>query len=225
MEKTLPPTPRPRGRPALTDQHREAVLQAARDVLAAEGLGGLQARALARRAGLSVGSIYKLFGDIDELVRTLNRETHREFAVHHRAALDAISPDETDVMVPLMALARAYIDFVIANERRWAAVLETSQRRAGPRPPDYSQSENALFGIVETVIKDVPGFADPAWRAKAARAMWASVHGIVSITLPNSRAEDPAADTLSQIELIIGAVIRDAGRRSTDHLRQAPQAD
>ena len=124
-------TPRPRGRPALTDQHREAVLQAARDLLASDGLAGLQARTLARRAGLSVGSIYKLFGDIDELIRRLNRETHREFAVHHRAALDAVNPDERDVMVPLMALARAYIDFVIANERRWAAVLETSQRRAG----------------------------------------------------------------------------------------------
>tara|TARA_R110000868_G_scaffold161369_5_gene391612 strand:- start:66 stop:734 length:669 start_codon:yes stop_codon:yes gene_type:complete len=205
------PATRPRGRPGLTDQNREAALQAARDLLAESGLPGLQARAIAGRAGLSVGSIYKLFGDIEALVRTLNRETHREFAAHHSAALAELDPGETDVMVPLMALARAYIDFVIANERRWAAVLQTSQRRAGPRPPDYSQSENALFAIVETVIEGVPGFADPALRARAARAMWASVHGIVTITLPNSRAEDPAADTMSQIELIIGAVIRDAG--------------
>jgi AcrR family transcriptional regulator len=206
-----PAAKKPRGRPGLTGHDREAALQAARTLLAAEGLEGLQARAIARKAGLSVGSIYKLFGDIDALVRILNLETHREFAAHHRAALDAIAPAQTGVEARLMVLARAYLDFVLANGARWEAVLRGSRRVEGGRPPDYVQSEDGLFVIVESVIADLPGFADPLLRARAARALWASVHGIVSLTLANSRAGDPAADAMAQIRLILGAVIRDAG--------------
>lgn len=210
--KPAPPGKKPRGRPGLTEQDREAALQAARALLATEGLEGLQARAIARKAGLSVGSIYKLFGDIDALVRILNLETHTEFSAHHRAALDALASGETDVEARLLVLARAYLDFVLANGARWDAVLRGSRRVEGGRPADYVRSEDGLFAIVESVIAEMPGFTDPALRAQAARAMWASVHGIVSLTLANSRAADPAADAMAQIELILGAVIRDAGR-------------
>ncbi|WP_091771894.1 TetR/AcrR family transcriptional regulator [Maricaulis salignorans] len=199
-----------RGRPGLTDQDREVALQAARVLLAEQGLNGLQARAIARKAGLSVGSIYKLFGDIDALVRFLNLETHQEFSAHHRAALAAISPDESDVETRLMVLARAYLDFVLANSARWEAVLHGSRRTDTSRPADYVQSEDNLFAIVESVIADVPGFAGPGQRARAARALWASVHGIVSLTLANSRGSDPAAEAMAQIGVILGAVIRDA---------------
>lgn len=207
----IAPAKKPRGRPGLTEADREAALEAARALLASAGLEGLQARAIARKAGLSVGSIYKLFGDIDALVRILNLETHREFSAHHRAALEAVSPGEIDVEARLMVLARAYLDFVLANGARWDAVLRGSRRVEGGRPADYVQSEDGLFAIVESVIGALPGFADPAQRARAARALWASVHGIVSLTLANSRASDPAADAMAQISLILGAVIRDAG--------------
>ncbi|WP_417483428.1 TetR/AcrR family transcriptional regulator [Maricaulis sp.] len=209
-ESARPDTPKPRGRPGLTEQDRGAALQAARKLLATVGLEGMQARAIAREAGLSVGSIYKLFGDIEALVRLLNLETHREFAAHHRAALEAIDGGAVSAEARLMALARAYLDFVLANGRRWDAVLRTSRRGEGGRSADYVQSEEGLFAIVESVIADLPRFADPALRARAARALWASVHGIISVTLANSRASDPAADALAQIDLILGAVTRDA---------------
>ena len=220
MDESLPKSPEParpaarksRGRPGLTERDRDLALQAARTLLAAEGLEGLQARAVAREAGLSVGSIYKLFGDIESLVRTLNLETHREFAAHHRAALEAMTDEGSDAEARLMALARAYLEFVLDNGRRWDAVLRTSRRVEAGRPAEYFQSEEALFAIVESVIGELPGFADPVRRARAARALWASVHGIISVTLANSRASDPAADALAQVDLILGAVTRDASQ-------------
>jgi AcrR family transcriptional regulator len=203
---------KPRGRPGLTGRDRDVALQAARTLLAAEGLEGLQARAVAREAGLSVGSIYKLFGDIESLVRVLNLETHREFAAHHRAALEALGGEESNAGARLMALARAYLDFVLENGRRWEAVMRTSRGIEAGRPAEYVQSEEALFAIIESVIGDLPGFADTALRARAARALWASVHGIISVTLANSRASDPTVDALAQVDLILGAVTRDASQ-------------
>ncbi|WP_417468032.1 TetR/AcrR family transcriptional regulator [Maricaulis sp.] len=209
-EPASPGVRKSRGRPGLTERDREAALQAARTLLSTGGLEALQARAIAREAGLSVGSIYKLFGDIDSLVRILNLETHREFAAHHRAALAAMTGEGSDAEARLTALARAYLDFVLENGRRWDAVLRTSRRVEAGRPAEYVQSEEALFAIVESVIADLPGFADPVLRARATRALWASVHGIISVTLANSRASDPATDALAQIDLILGAVTRDA---------------
>lgn len=205
--------PRPRGRPGLTEEQREQALEAAAGLLAEAGLEGMKARAIAARAGLSVGSIYKLFGDIDDLVRELNLATYREFAAQHRAALASASTPGAGIMDRLMALAQTYVSYVNRNEKRWMALLAFNRRQAAPPPREYIATENELFGIVETVLADIPHYSDARLRARSARAMWAAVHGIVVITLPNSAEPDPVEDTLFQIELVIGAVIRDAERQ------------
>lgn len=201
---------RPRGRPGLTPEVRKQALQAAGELLAERGLKGMQARTIAARAGLSVGSIYKLFGDIDDLIRELNLETYRALAVHHVSALEAAGLADDRVVERLMVLARAYIEFVVTQNARWTALLSFNRRQAGGGPRAYTDTENELFGIVESVLEPAPGFGAPDFRARAARALWASVHGIVTVALPNAAYDDPVADTLDQIEMIVGALIRDA---------------
>jgi AcrR family transcriptional regulator len=204
---------RPRGRPGLTPEVREHALKAAGKLLAERGLKGMQARTIAARAGLSVGSIYKLFGDIDDLIRELNLETYRTLAVHHVSALEEAGLPEDRVVERLMVLARAYIEFVVTQNARWMALLSFNRRQAGAAPKAYTETENELFGIVESVLEPAPGFADSAVRARAARALWASVHGIVTVTLPNAAYRDPVAEALEQTAMIVGAVIRDAAVR------------
>ncbi|WP_300542355.1 TetR/AcrR family transcriptional regulator [Maricaulis sp.] len=212
--QTVENTGRPRGRPGLTPEVREQALQAAGELLAEKGLKGMQARTIASRAGLSVGSIYKLFGDIDDLIRELNLQTYRDIAVHHEAALDKAGLPETQVFDRVMVLARAYIEFVVTQNARWMALLSFNSRHGAMAPREYRETEDALFGFVESVLAPAPGFADPRFRARAARALWASVHGIVTVTLPNSAYDDPVADALDQIGMIAGGVIRDAAARA-----------
>ena len=88
-QQATPTRPRPRGRPGLTPEVREQALLTAGELLAEQGLKGMQARTIAARAGLSVGSIYKLFGDIDDLIRELNLRTYRDIEIHHSSALEA----------------------------------------------------------------------------------------------------------------------------------------
>ncbi len=205
------PQARPRGRPALTEEQREQALAAAAQLLSEQGLDGMKARVIAQRAGLSVGSIYKLFGDIDELVRALNLRTYADFAAHHRAALLRLEGSNASVMDRLMALAGAYVDFVQKNGPRWRALLAFNRRQEQAHPASYLRLQDDLFGIVESVMCDLPGLEDEARCAEQVRALWASVYGIVNFTLPNSQAEDPLAETMRHIELIVGAVVRDCG--------------
>jgi AcrR family transcriptional regulator len=209
---------RPRGRPGLTPEVRERALKAAGQLLAEKGLKGMQARTIAARAGLSVGSIYKLFGDINDLIRELNFATYRDIADHHVSALDSAGLPPEQVVERLMVLARAYIEFVVTQNARWTALLAFNRSQAGSAPRAYLETEDALFGIVESVLEPGPGFEHREFRARAARALWASVHGIVTVTLPNSRHRDPVADAIGQIELVVGGMIRDAAARKQARL-------
>lgn len=202
---------RPRGRPALTDDQREQALAAASQLLAEQGLDGMKARVIAQRAGLSVGSIYKLFGDIDDLVRALNLRTYAEFAAHHRAALIELEGQGASVKTRLMALADAYIRFVQTNGPRWRALLAFNRRETGSPSAERLAIQDGLFGIVEGVMTDLPALSDEESRRRTTRALWAAVHGIVVMTLPNSISDDPVAEARDHIDLIVGAVVRDCG--------------
>lgn len=202
--------PRTRGRPGLTPEVREQALQAAGRLLAERGLKGMQARTIAARAGLSVGSIYKLFGDIEDLIRELNLRTYRDLAAHLRASLAEAAQPETAVFERTMVLVRAYIEFIVTQNARFHALLTFNQRQAVAAPKAYRETEDALFGIVEGVLAGGPGFEDEAFRRRAARTLWASVHGIVTVTLPNATLDDPVGEALEQISMMVGALIRDA---------------
>ncbi len=204
---------RPRGRPALAPEARAQALAAAGQLLAEEGLKGMKARAIAERAGVSVGSIYKLFGDIDDLVRELNMLTYRDFAAHHRDALAKSGLDESDVHGRVMVLARAYVDFVTREDARWRALLTFNRRQSGTAPRYYTQYEDELFNLVIDVLAPAPGLEGQSQREAAARALWAAVHGIVLIVLPNASYDSPMDAAMSQIEMIVGAFIRDAAAR------------
>ena len=207
----LTPDRRSRGRPGLTEQDRERALGAATELMSREGLDGIKARAVAQRAGISIGSIYKMFGDIDDLVRAVNLQTYQDFADHQRLALDAASLPGATVQMRLMSLARAYVDFVLVNERRWSALLSFSVRQTGSEPEAYSQTRQKLFDLVESVMIDLPRLSDVALRSRSTHALWAAVHGIVFLALPDLSQQERLVETIQQIELIVTAVVRDAG--------------
>ncbi len=182
-------------------------------MLAEEGLKGMQARTIARRAGLSVGSIYKLFGDIDDLIQELNLQTYQDIADHHDAALAAAKLPETAVHDRLMVLARAYIEFVVSQNARWSALLTFNARHGAALPKPYHDVEDELLNIIANELARAPGFADVDHRMRASRAVWAAVHGIITVGLPNARVSDPVSEVLAQIDLVVTGMLCNAAQR------------
>ena len=164
---------RPRGRPALTQDQRAQALAAAGDLLAEVGPEGMKAREIAMRAGLSVGSIYKQFGDIEDLIRTLNLQTYQAFAEHHRAALAAADAQTGDVLERLMALARAYVGFVRDNGPRWRALLASTRRTDIEQPEAHQAIEAELYSVVGAVLADLPACSDVQECHDVVEALWA----------------------------------------------------
>lgn len=164
------------------DEVATRVLAIAERLLEEGGSAQLQARTIAREAGVSVGSIYNLFGDLADLHRAVNMTLLDRLgaagaeAMRDMQARGVVRPRER-----LIALANAYIAFVERHAGAWSALLAFNRGpAAGSHPSWYTERLDTLFAIIARVLDDGGYGLDPVRRDLAARALWSSVHGIVT---------------------------------------------
>ncbi len=194
------------GRKKFDPAVRETVLQATRQAMETRGLEGVKARLIAQRAGISVGSIYNLFGDLDDLIRLVNGETYDELHTIVTCALKKARVDRLEPLEQMLALAKAYLEYVERHQTRWLATLAFNRGQIDAPPHWYLQKELALFRVIEEALTAFPGAKDPEIRRQNARALWASVHGIVTIAVADGFLMQPIDDVWAQIRIIVEAV-------------------
>ena len=198
---------KPRGRPSLGEGARQDIIEAAGDILAKQGLEKVNARAVAAQSGVAVGTIYKYFEDLDELIRFANGRTYDELFAFQTTVVEEARQAGGGVYEQLMALARGYLEFVQANQNRWSAVLAFNSKQETP-PDWYRAKEGALLGIVEGVMSGIPNLGDKIARLQIAMALWSSVHGIITITMTGGFAANGAQEAMEQMEIVVKPVVR-----------------
>ena len=203
---------KPRGRPSLGEAARQDIIDAAADILTRQGLEKVNARAVAAQSGVAVGTIYKYFEDLDELVRYANGHTYDQLFAFQSTVVKEARQAGGGVYEQLMALARGYLEFVQANQNRWAAVLAFNSKQETP-PDWYRGKEGALLGIVEGVMSGIPDLGDKVARLQIAMALWSSVHGIITITMTGGFAANGAQEAMEQMEIVVKPVVRELERR------------
>jgi AcrR family transcriptional regulator len=186
-------------RPATADRRaalRETLLRLAADRIAAEGLAALKARALAAEAGCSVGTLYNVFGDLDDLVLAVNGETFRALGAHVGAAIaraDAADPTER-----LIVMSEAYLDFASRNPLLWRALFDVEMRSDGPVPDWYRAALDRLLAIIDAPLAEVFPDLSPSEIRVRTRALFSSVHGITLLGLER-RISGVERDRLSEM--------------------------
>ena len=180
------------------------ILAAAERIVRDEGLAALQARRVAKAADCAIGTVYNVFGDIDDLIIAVNSRTLADLGGGLEAALARSAAGSLEVR--LMALAGAYLDFAIANGRRWRAVFEHTLPEQKARPASFVADRTRLLALLEHQL--ATQLPDPAARTDAARALYASVHGIVQLSLDGRLGAVGPSDCERQIRLLVGLVLR-----------------
>ena len=156
------------------EQLREIALQAAEELVAAHGLAALSTRKVATRIGYTVGSLYMVFRNLDDLIAQMNERT---LTALHERLLEAIAAGPPPVMT-LQALAHAYLRFALAEPHRWLAVYQHRM------PPDQPLSESftariaGMFELVQQPLALLRPNLAPEEIALAAQALWSSIHGV-----------------------------------------------
>lgn len=159
------------------EELREHILQAATELISSNGLEGLSAREVARRIGYSAGTIYNVFDNLDDLILTIEGRMLDELD----RKLDAL-PHAGDARTDLLLLAETYLAFTHSNPKLWNLLFEHHLPAGTDVPPSYRAKLETLLARIENAMGPLTdGEADSA-RKRAARVLWAGVHGITSLS-------------------------------------------
>jgi len=185
------------------DRLRLRILHAAKRIIRAEGLQAVQARRVAKDAECSVGTLYNIFGEIDDLLMAVNSDTLGDLGRHLTATLEQVAGEP--LIDRLMALANTYLEFAVAHRRRWRAIFEHVLPEKKQRPPSFLTDRTRLLALIEDQLAEL--VPEPGPRADAARALFASVHGIVQLSLDGRLGAVSTNDCERHIRFVVELVI------------------
>ena len=178
-------------------QLRVLILDAAQEIIEAQGLAGLSAREIARRVGYSPGTIYNIFANLDDVV--LNVEGRVLDALDARLSDIQESEDAAGAEGRLIRIAHGYLAFTLERPRLWNLLFEHHMPAGTELPSWYEQKLERLMGQIERALAPYFPPAAEAELKRAAGALWAGVHGIASLA---SAAKLPVVKTEAAGRLI-----------------------
>lgn len=167
-----------------TEEQREASrrqLQAAASSLYADvGAGGVSARAIADRAGVSVGTIYSYFGSLQGLMQSLWMQPLERI----NARLTLIARAATDPVERIRKLLEAYVEVATGAPELFRGAFLFVRPESLEKPPRAAPDTAVFYALLMAAIAE--GQAEGRVRAgdpgQLAQLAWAAVHG--SLALP-----------------------------------------
>jgi AcrR family transcriptional regulator len=167
-------------------------LAAAGEIAEKEGLRGLKARRIAREIGYTIGTIYNLFEDLDDLIVHFNGTT---LDALYEACVAVRLDGEPEAAV--RALAQAYIRFTRDHPKRWSALFEHRLPEGKELPEWHHAKILRLLGLLERALAPLFPPGREAERHHTARVLWSSLHGICSLESAGKLVETESVEAMS----------------------------
>src|SRR6201997_1303705 len=159
---------------------KEALLQAALDLIGQKGAAGFTFADAARMAGVSPAAPYRHFRDRDELLSSIAQRGFEQFEAALTLAWDDGRPD---TVTAFERVGKAYLSFAREEPAFYSAMFESGL------PPDVNPalmaaSERA-FGIIRAAAERLAALAPAGTPRPPALMMalhiWSMTHGIASL--------------------------------------------
>ena len=175
------------------EELKEMSVISARKIIAAQGLSNLNMRRIAGDIGYTVGTLYNVFEDMDDLMMHINAATLDALY----AALEKDVPqNDKNATRALKQIAKTYIRFATENFNLWNVLTNYEQMTEEDRPDWYMEKTARLFRMVEQHL--APLCKTSAKAERSAKILWASVHGICVLGL-NGRLDITGADPVQSL--------------------------
>lgn len=185
------------------EQQRQMALEAADALVAAEGLPGFSMRKVALAMGYTVGNLYLLFGNQDDLLAEVSLRTANAMQEY----LESAAARPKTPLERLQAIAAGYINFAQKNSFRWRLMFE---HRMPPEQWDHAGLEAqqaALFEFVESHLRPLLPEASAKQLRAAATALWSSVHGLCVLATTGKLNWSGLKDVRPLSDLIVRAFV------------------
>lgn len=185
---------------------RDALIAAALEVVAADGVSALSLRALARRVGVSPMAPYHHFADRAALLAAVAESGFRRL---YAEKLEALAASDGTPEAALIAGTRAYVAFVLDNPALYRLMKspELADRRPWPGLVEAAALPSVrLAELIGALARAGRLTAMPA--DEAGRTLWAFAHGLGLLALdgyvPGDRAAVLAAAERGAAALVAG---------------------
>ncbi|HAP49287.1 MAG TPA: TetR family transcriptional regulator [Afipia sp.] len=159
---------------------KEALVQAALDLIANKGPAGFTFAEAARSAGVSPAAPYRHFRDRDELLASVAQQGFEQFESQLTAAWDDGRPDTPTAF---QRVGKAYLAFARENPAYYSAMFESGVPLEA-NPALLVASERA-FAIIRAASERLVAMAPPGVPRPPAMMMalhiWSMSHGIASL--------------------------------------------
>ncbi len=189
------------------EEQRQALIAAAERAIAAQGLAGLKARELASEVGCSLGAIYNLVQDMDELVLRVGSRTLSRLDV----ALTEVESGPEGAVERLVAIALAYCRFARANLHLWRTLFD-HRMAEGSEVPDWAVSEQMqLFRHIAVPLSELLPNAGGDRLTLLTRTLFSAVHGVLVLGLDEKLIAVPVAALEQQIDMLVRLVCAGLG--------------
>jgi len=160
---------------------RAAVVAAARELIAADGLERLSVRRVAARLGVTAPALYAHVDDKDDLLRAV---AELEFT-RLLERFDAIAESVSDPLERIRAQSHAYVEHALADPALFRVMFLfrpawSPQPNAPELPLATKAFERAAGAVEEAIAAGRLRAGDPLL---ASLAIWSAAHGVATVIL------------------------------------------
>jgi AcrR family transcriptional regulator len=181
------------------DELKSLALRAAGEIVAGRGAAALSMREVARRIGYTVGALYIVFENLDDLIVHLNEQT----VIELRAALERIRGRANQPAQHLRLLVAAYLGFALLNTSRWRLVFEHRLPDRQKAPSTYAGHTAAIFALVGEKLREAGVTRDATASAELATALWSGAHGICVLAITGKLQVATQASVQKLLDLLL----------------------
>lgn len=192
------------------DDLRARLLDVAEARITHGGIADLRARDLAKEAGCAVGAIYNVFGDMNDLIMSVNARTFKRLGDYVSAAVAAEAPGRP--VDTLITMSHAYLHFARDNTPAWRTLFDLEVSTENDVPDWYLGELQKLFALIAAPLVRI--FPDMPREdvGLMTRGLFSSVHGIVLLGLEKRISAVP----IDQLEHMISLVFNHLSSSSSN---------
>ena len=161
------------------DELQQMAIEAAISILNRDGIHGLSTRKVAKQIGYTVGTLYLVFKNLEELILYVNAATLDEL----HSALTTAAARQAHPEARLLAIAHAYLQFAQHNYARWSLLLTHRASDDAALPDWYSHKVRNVFTLVAAPLRELNPELNDAACQQVTHALWSTVHGVCELGL------------------------------------------
>lgn len=179
---------------------KNALIEAAIDILAEEGVHTLSLRKVAMRAGVSHAAPYAHFIDKQALIAAVSTEGFKRLYLKLKASSD-LYPD--DPLKQLIEGGWAYVEFALDDPAHFKIMFSGVIKKERDYP-DLVAATAVTFHKVEEIVAfcQKAGILKPSPANIMALSIWSTIHGMVALVL-DGQVSHVILDQFSMRQLLL----------------------